>query len=215
MPPEIQTAAAGHTGKLDQTRSTVKAIGQALAALEPGPLADLRRETGDPDAPRPAAFWRLAVRHPLIGRNEATWLRIIRIMAVLTDKGAPEGKASPHQDKRGLGAALCDGGDTQWGFGELDPRPMLSELRLARLLAARDDMRADLMERAVRALAAKKPPGSGGVDCSDLAKFLLFSDDPEPGRRLARSYYARLDRTKRIEPSDEPDTAAHSTGDDE
>ena len=195
---------------------TISKIGSTLAGLEPGALADLRREAGEAAAPRPAYFWRLAARHEAIRHNEDSWLRIIRIMAILTDQGAPEGKPSPHAPKsaannwRGLGAALCDGGDRQWGAGQLDPRPMLSQLRFARLLAATGNMRADLMERAARALAAKKSPG-GGLDCIDLAHFLLRPDDPEPGRSLARSYYARLDRGA---VSDKPDDAS-ITGDDE
>ena len=179
---------------------TIFAIGRTLAGLEPGALADLRCEAGDATAARPAYFWRLAARHAAIRYNEESWLRIIRIMAILTDKGAPEGKPSPHVGKssannwRGLGAALCDGGDRQWGIGQRDPRPMLSELRFARLLAATGDMRADLMERAARALTAKKSPGTSGVDCTDLARFLLCPNDPKPGQTIARSYYARLDR---------------------
>ena len=193
---------------------TIFAIGRTLADLEPGALADLRREAGEGSGPRPSYFWRLAARHEAIRHNEESWLRIIRIMAILTDKGAPKGKLSPHVSKsaannwRGLGVALCDGGDPQWGVGQLDPRPMLSELRFARLLAATGDMRADLMEHAARALTAKKSPGTGGVDCTDLARFLLYPNDPEPGRSLARSYYARLDRGAA---SDQPEI----TGDDE
>ena len=170
---------------------TIYEIGYKLAGLEPGALADLRREAGEATAPRPAYFWRLAARYKEIKDNEEGWLRIIRIMAILTDKGDPKGKRSPHVSKsaannwRGLGAALCDGGDPQWGVGQLKPRPMLSELRFARLLAATGDTRADLMERAARALAAKKSPGTSGVDCTDLARFLLYPDDPEPGHKLA------------------------------
>ena len=193
---------------------TIFQIGRSLAGLEPGALADLRREAGEAIAPRSAYFWRLAARHEVIRHNEDSWLRIIRSMAILTDKGAPKGKLSPHVSKsaannwRGLGAALCDGGDRQWGAGQLDPRPMLSELRFARLLAATGGMRADLMERAARALTTKKSPGTGGVDCTDLARFLLYPNDPEPGRSLARSYYARMDRGAA---SDQPEI----TGDDE
>ena len=123
-------------------------------------------------------------------------------MAILTDKGQQGSKSSPHapatQDNgwRGLGHALCDGGDLTWGRGETDPRPMLSELRFARLLAAKGPMRAQLMTRAARALAAKKPPDAA-VNCTDLAAFLLFPDNPDNTRNLARQYYARLDRATR------------------
>ena len=121
-------------------------------------------------------------------------------MAILTDKGDPKGKRSPHRAKSndgkwlGFGASLCDGGDPAWAVGEPEPRAMLSELRFARLLAATGTIRADLLERTARALAAKKLAGGKGFDCTDIAKFLLFDDNPKHGKRLARDYYARLDR---------------------
>lgn len=181
---------------------TIFAIGQTLAKLDPGPLADLRRTSLDSDEHGAPYFWRLAARHDFGTKARlATWARIVQIMAILTDKGALENKRSPHeppsQDNgwRGLGHAFCDGGDPAWGIGEADPRPMLSELRFARLLAARGITRAELMERAIRALAVKKPPGVG-LDCTDLARFLLFPDDPAHARKLAGDYYARLDRAR-------------------
>ena len=192
-------------------------IGRTLAALEPGALAELRREQPDAMAPHPAYFWRLAARHKLYPSDETRWVRIIRIMAILTEKGNSEGKKSPHAAKshangwRGLGAALCDGADTSWGASQSDPRPMLSELRFARLLAAKGEMRAVLMERAARALAAKKPAGAG-VDCIDLAKFLLYDTDPVPARNLARDYYARLDRSRNANASDDAEIPS-DTGD--
>jgi CRISPR system Cascade subunit CasB len=200
-----------------EVADTMVQIGQSLADLDADALAELRRGPGRGSRPQPAYFWRLAARHAIIRSDEDAWLRIIRIMAILTDTGNVVGKLSPHAGKsaanhwRGFGTALCDGGDRQWGVTYFDRHPMLSELRLARLLVATGDMRADLMERAARALAAKKPPGSGGVDCADLADFLLRLDDPEPGRRLARSYYARLERGMA---TDHP-TDTSATGDDE
>lgn len=182
---------------------TIADIGQALADLDPGALAELRRMSLVGDAPGAPYFWRLVARHDF-GRHERllTWARIVQIMAILTDKGAPNGRKSVHapasEDNgwRGLGNALCDGGDPAWGKGEIDPRPMLSELRFARLLTARGAMRAELMERAARAFAAKKPPGAQ-VNCTDLARCLLDPHNPEHTRKLARDYYARLDRVGR------------------
>ncbi len=194
---------------------TVFQIGQTLADLDPGPLAALRRGVGW--GAQPSYYWRLAARHTIIRSNEDAWLQIIRIMALLTDTGYRADKASPHTGKsaanhwRGFGTALCDGGDWQWGVRRVDRHPLLSELRFARLLAATGDRRAELMEHAARALAAKRVPGSGGVDCSDVAHFLLRPDDPEPGRCLARSYYSRLMRG--VVPDQPTDTSA--PGDDE
>ena len=191
---------AEETKPRDKLAGTVHGIGRTLATLEPGALADLRRMSLDGEAFGAPYFWRLAARHDL--RQEKTWARIVQIMAILTDKGREEGKASPHASRsennnwRGLGHALCDGGDWNWGLGQLEPRPLLSEVRFARLLAAKSVMRAELMRRAARALAAKKPH-SVGVDCADLAKFLLFETEPKYARRLARDYYARFDGAAR------------------
>lgn len=195
--------------------NTIAAIGQSLAGLDPGALADLRRMSLDGDASCAPYFWRLAARHDFgQGERLQTWARIVQIIAILTDKGSADGRKSVHAPAmkdngwRGLGHALCDGGDPAWGKGETDPRPMLSELRFARLLAARGGMRAELMERAARALATQKPPGAQ-VNCTDLARFLLYSDNPEYTRKLARDYYARLDRAG---PKDDKATNDHATG---
>lgn len=187
---------------LDQT---IFVIGRTLAGLDPGALAELRRLSLEGDEPGAPYFWRLAARHDFPGGDRLrTWARIVQIMAILTDKGAPEGKRSPHEAAskengwRGFGHALCDSSDTAWGIGAANPRPMLSEQRLARLLAAKGMMRNDLMERVVRALAANKPPGAG-VNCIDIARLLLFPDNPDHARKIARDYYARLDRATRAD----------------
>ncbi|CFX29890.1 conserved protein of unknown function [Candidatus Filomicrobium marinum] len=212
MQPEAQESRS-------KTGDTIFAFGRTLADLDPGALADMRRMSLDGNAHGAPYFWRLASRHGFgTGDRLATWARIVQIMAILTDKGQPEGKRSPHAPAtkdngwRGLGQALCDGADLNWP-GELPPgskpRPMLSELRFARLLAARGPMRAELMERAARALAAKKPPGAQ-VNCTDLAYFLLDPDNPAHARKLARDYYARLDRAGR---NDDQSNKVDATGD--
>jgi CRISPR system Cascade subunit CasB len=207
-------ARAGEEG--ETLAETIYAIGQVLAALEPGPLAELRRRpsvNGDAGAPY---LWRLIARHGIRSR-EATWARIIRIMAILTEKGRDENKPSPHQRAqkangwRGLGTALCDGGDRNWPERGTTPRPVYSEDRLARLLAAKRDTRADLMERAARMLAAKKPKGAP-IDCTDIAEFLLCEDD-RPARDIARDYYKRLDQAL-AQPENE-EANSEMTGDDE
>jgi CRISPR system Cascade subunit CasB len=215
MQPKTNSSAEAKAGSLsDPIEETVFAIGNALAKLDPGALAQLRREPGDPLAPRPPYFWRLRSRHPEISGNEEAWLRIIRMMAILTDKGDAKDKRSPHRAKSiknnhlGFGASLCDGGDPAWGVGELEPKAMLSELRFARLLAATGTMRADLLERAARALAAKKSASGNGFDCADIAKFLLDENDPKHGQRLARDYYARLDRAHKDAASNDTAPAA-------
>ena len=78
---------------------------------------------------------------------------------------------------------------------------MLSESRFARLLAAKGKPRDDLLQRAIRALAAKKP-GGAPVDCADISKLLLFPGDPRTTRKLAEHYYARLDRAQKKDADD-------------
>ena len=206
----LKSAAAPETS----LSNTIAAIGNTLAELDPGALAELRRKPADENDQRPAYFYRLVARHGISKRQEDSWVRIIRIMAILTAKGAPDGKKSPHSgsskdDWRGLGTALCDGGDPKWGRGE---RAFISEQRFARLLAAKGEARAGLMERAARALATKKPVGTG-VDCTQLARFLLWPDDPGPARALARDYYARLDGAARNDGNETGDTTP-APGDD-
>ncbi len=188
-----------------ELKDTIFEIGRTLASLNSGALADLRRMSLDGDQAGAPYFWRLAARHDFgINTRREAWARIVQIMAILTDKGAPEAKRSPHEAPinangyRGLGHALCDGGDLAWGVGQIDPRPMLTEFRFARLVAARGAARAELLERAVRALAGKKPPRAG-VNCTDLAWLLLDPENPSHARKLARDYYARLDRAARVD----------------
>ena len=167
------------------------AAARDLQKLDPGPLAELRRTDGEAGAPW---FWRLAARHPeTIGREDkqAEWMEIVRILAILTEKGDPERRSSLHDPKRRLGRALCDGGhENDWPGA---PRPVLSERRLAQLMAARGPQRAVLLTRAARMLARSRDPKTG-IDVADIAWTLLA---PDNRRQLAESYYARLDRAER------------------
>ena len=97
-------------------------------------------------------------------------------MAILTARGCDEQAlpaCAPQQKQqlaRGLGTALCDGGSEEWPPPRETPRAAYSEQRLARLLAAKGGMRADLMERAARMLAARKPADTG-IDCATSPTF--------------------------------------------
>lgn len=172
-------------------RAAAKAAAEDLQKLDPGPLAELRRMDNETGAPW---FWRLAARHPgTVGRQDklAEWMEIVRILAILTEKGDPERRSSLHDPKRRLGRALCDGGhENDWPEA---PRPMLGERRLAQLMAARGPQRAVLLTRAARMLARSRDPKTG-LDVADIARTLLA---PDGGRRLAEPYYARLDRAER------------------
>ena len=178
----------------DTPKAAVLEAARCLASLAPGPLAELRRMDALRIAP---AFWRLAARYPeTIGRNEETWIHIVGVLALLTPKGRPAHAEKPplHHPQRHLGAVLCDGGDPAWpGSVRGEPRPVLSELRLARLLASRGTQRPTLLRRAARSLARSMQPGSG-VNVIGIAYALLR---PENTAAIARAYYARLDRATR------------------
>ena len=181
-------------------------IAQALHRMGTGDLAVLRR-AGDPTAA--PAFWRLAARHDDLARGPDRWGPIVQALAVLTPKGAPENRparrAGDHdraaliEPARRLGEALCDACDPAWHEAP-SPRPLLSERRLAQLLAARGATRRTLLLRAVRALAARRDPRHG-LDVGDLAWAFLHAGDPG---RIAGPYYRRLDRAGRG--ADTPDT---------
>ena len=183
---------------------TVAAIDAAamLQHLGPGPLAELRRMDPETGAP---AFWRLAARHPdTIGQRgrQEQWMEIIRILAILTPKGerrrsvpAAGGNSEVHEPlhdpRRRFGAVLCDGGDPSWPGEGGTPRPVLSELRLAKLMAARGPQRAVLLKHAAQMILRSRQ--DIGVSVSDIALVLLR---PADGRRLAEPYYLRLDRAE-------------------
>lgn len=165
---------------------TAVAAAHALRVLGPGPLADLRRM--DPEAGSPA-FWRLAAQHPdTIGRKPLEWAEIIRILAILTPKGAPENRPPLHDVARPLGAALCDGGDPGWS----GDRPVFSEIRLAQLLAARGPAHIVALTRTAGMLARSRP-AAAGLDVRGIAWAVL---DPKGTARIAEAYYRRLDRAE-------------------
>lgn len=180
---------------LDPSVIALSLAGQ-LRRFDPGPMAALRRMGDDGAVP---AYWRLAARHAPLSARPERWAPIVRALAILTPKGAPEDRPELHDATRPLGEALCDGGDPNWPGA---PRPMFSERRLAQLMAARDGQRTVLLTRAVRALAASKS-ASAGLRVPDLAWVFL---NPDRSETLAAPYYRRLDRAERaaIDPKDTP-----------
>lgn len=175
---------------LEQTTTSYRTIIQnlsvAMRSLGTGELAELRRMAGsDPGC---AAFWQLAAECGFIDdvNRTSVWMRIVKIMAILTPRGdrasAPFVQNSTHR----FGAVLCDGGDPKWVAGS---RPLLSETRLMRFLSA---PRADALERIARMLAANSK-SENGFDCTAIAALLLFPSSKTIPREIARSYYRRLD----------------------
>ena len=122
-------------------------------------------------------------------------MAIIRILAILTPKGEAAKRPPLHNAKRRLGEVLCDGGDLGWPHSN-PLRPVLSERRLAQLMAARERHREVLLERAARAITRTLQSASG-VNVVDIAWTLLDHDSGRIGRRLAESYYRRFDRADR------------------
>lgn len=166
-----------------------------LSGLHAGELAEARRMDGARVAP---AFWRLVARHPeRVGQGELerVWSAIVAILAQLTPRPRQDDAASQpflHESSRRLGAVLCDGGDPGWpDGGGPEPRPVFSELRLARLLASRGAQREVLLRRAGVTLSRSMTPGTG-INVADVAHALLTPD--ASNRAIARAYYARLDR---------------------
>ena len=173
---------------------TLDKLSQGMSRLGTGPLADLRRMAVD--GPGTTDFWHLANCYGFLeSSNTDSWMRIVKIMAILTPKGEPAGRSPLHDKSRSLGKVLCDGGRHDWsGVGDT---PFLSETRLARLLAQQPAQRAEALERLARALAAKRNPDIG-INCVEIAALLLYPDNESHHlRELARAYYRRLDSAAR------------------
>lgn len=179
--------------ELQAVERTALAAAAVLRRLDVGQLAELRRMSASSGAP---GFRRLAARHPeTIGRRQAEWMAFVRILAVLTPGGDADNRKPLHDPERRLGEVFCDAGDRGWPRSS-PRRPILSERRLAQLMAARGRQRAVLLERAARAIDRTPQPGSG-VNVVDLAGTLVDPDRARAARNLAEPYYARLDGADR------------------
>ena len=95
-----------------------------------------------------------------------------------------------------LGRVFCDGGDPAWPSDPKNPRPALSESRLARLLVMPAAQRGEAIERIARMLARSRTPESG-IDCAGIARLLLDPNSHESLQDIARDYYDRLDHAAR------------------
>jgi CRISPR system Cascade subunit CasB len=144
----------------------VAALRHAIEAADPGTAAALRR--ADPSSP-PAAFYRLTVR--------------------LLDEHLPE--AGPRRIvEEGRWAVVAAAMANAAGFmrrvplGEALARAGVAEMRVVRLLEARDSQLADQVRNIVHQLVQK----AQSFDPNDLAD-LVLSDSDDPRRWIARSFY--------------------------
>ncbi|MEM1349437.1 MAG: hypothetical protein AAGI01_12820 [Myxococcota bacterium] len=132
--------------------------------LTNGARAELRRLNAE--SPSAATFWRLVVAYELPEGVVSRWAVLFRALVT----------ASRTLDRRvPLGAALASAG--------------YSELRLTRLLEARDRRLRDEVRRLGDYFHSKHQP----VDWRDACD-LLMNEDDWIRRRIARSYFGRLHR---------------------
>ena len=164
------------TGTIETTSdidATVVRLAGEISRMGPGLAASLRR---DPLAGSgSAAFWDLLARNgiPAGRRLLPRWATVIQAIAILTPKGRTSDERRPvaHNGGNPMGTALQEA--------------KISDLRLARLLAARGKTRRDLVIRTCRRLAAKEPVR---FDLRTMVRFVLFEDE-EAARWIARKYY--------------------------
>lgn len=184
--------------KAAQAPETISNVVADLLTLSPRQLAEL--VAMKIEGPGVTAFWRLAARHGFSERETKAWMQIVRTLAILIPKGKRSGAEKLHQPSdsggksRGLGTILCDGGDPLWPrHGYPRPRPVISETRLARLLAMPAAGRGGALERIARMVATHRDP-TVGFDCRDLECLLREPESDIHLRKMARDYYDRFDR---------------------
>ena len=184
MPTEAAGPKMRVAGPRTDIRFTIPKLAGQVARLAPGPAAALRRgriaEVGNP------AFWQLMAEHApdAIGDRLRRWAVIMQAIAILTPKGRALEKRSAHDASNPMGAALFEAG--------------ISELRLARLLSARGEMRRDLVIRSCRRMSAK---GAIQFDLRTLGT-LILSDEDNAARWIARTYYSAAASAQKLQQGD-------------
>lgn len=158
---------------------TIVRLAAQIARLKPGSAAALRR--GPLEGEGCAAFWQLMADNGIEGRagDLPRWAAIMQAIAILTPRGGDEKKRSAHDGRKPMGAALAEAN--------------ISELRLARLLSARGEMRRDLAIRTCRRLSGNE---SVRFDLRTLANFMLRENDKSQAHWIARHYYRIASKAK-------------------
>ncbi len=174
MTDQTPNAAAPSEGesRLPDLQETVVKLARGVARADSGSAAALRR--GPLAGPGAAAFWKLLADLDIPQRDLKAWAGVAQAVAILTPVGSgrDESPGSAHDGARPMGSALFDAG--------------ISELRLARLLAAKGDLRHDLLIRTCRRLA--RDARYRRFDLRTLAWFLVRGGEATD-QRIARDYY--------------------------
>ena len=154
-------------------KNVIPRLAREIATLDPGSASALRR--GPLNGAGTAAFWKLLARYSPDGK-EHRWAALVQAIAILTPKGRRTEKDSAHQSALPMGEALHGAA--------------LSELRLARLLAAPPDRRSELVVRTCRRLASTD---FKRFNLITLGQFVLSGGNTRAARRaarqIARDYY--------------------------
>lgn len=151
-------------------------IAAAVAHSANGDKAEARRMTEQGTA----LFWRLAAKFDLPAGQEADWMRFLHLVALLTPATATK---SVHNPSRKFGAVLADGGNQN---ARLE-KPIMSEPRLARLIASRGGSYHTALERAVRMIART----TDEIDVVGLA----YAAHGRAGF-IAKDFYKRFDNSR-------------------
>ncbi len=193
--PTLDTIPAQQAKGGSDLPKTISRLSTEMLALDPGPLAEIRRM--EPGGTGPSAYWRLASRSGFLQGDADRWTHVVKIMAILTPKGERQPTDRLHDARRPLGAVMCDGGDPKWEPRRFDDADgVLPQIRLARFLALPPQLRPDALERMARMIASKRQRESG-VNCVEIAALLLSGSSKKPLKAIARDYYIRLDSTAR------------------
>ena len=169
---------------------TIVRLAAQIARLKPGSAAALRR--GPLEGEGCAAFWQLMADNGIEGRagDLPRWAAIMQAIAILTPRGGDEKKRSAHDGSKPMGAALAEAN--------------ISELRLARLLSARGEMRRDLAIRTCRRLSGNesvrfdlrtsRTSCSGRTTRAKLIGSLVITTGSPPRRRTHKQEKPANDR---------------------